>query len=129
MTRRAHGMNRIPGLIEACTPGGAVSGNWLIQRLKVRRNGTLQRIGAIAKGLGSVRHRYAAGIRASPRMDTPKRRNSPLAARNKKTAQLHATTQTPAAQTASSMQEGRFAGLPDRRRRRYEAIRTRVEQS
>src|SRR5471032_1722064 len=88
---------------------------------------TLSASAAIAKGLGS------------PVTDTPQesaqahgwtREAAQLAARRaeQKTAQLLAATQ-PQAQTASSMQEGAFSGLPASAAAAVtEAIRTRMEQ-
>jgi flagellar biosynthesis protein FlhF len=83
---------------------------------------------AIAKGLGSP---VTVTPQESAQAHGWTREAAQLAARRaeQKTAQLHAATQTPAAQTASSMQEGAFAGLPASAAAAVtEAIRTRVEQ-
>ena len=89
---------------------------------------TLSASAAIAKGLGSP---VTVTPQESAQAHGWTREAAQLAARRaeQKTAQLHATTQTPAAQTASSMQEGAFAGLPASAAAAVtEAIRTRVEQ-
>ena len=93
---------------------------------------TLSASAAIAKGLGSP-------VTVTPQDSTQAlgwtREAAQAAARRaeQKTAQLHAATQpqihTPAAQTASSMQEGAFAGLPASAAAAVtEAIRSRMEQ-
>src|SRR5476651_2590977 len=89
---------------------------------------TLSASAAIAKGLGSP---VTVTPQESAQAHGWTREAAQLAARRaeQKTAQLHAATQTPAAQTASSMQEGAFAGLPASAAAAVtEAIRTRVEQ-
>jgi len=89
---------------------------------------TLSASAAIAKGLGSP---VTVMPQDSAQAHGWTREAAQLAARRaeQKTAQLHAATQTPAAQTASSMQEGAFAGLPASAAAAVtEAIRTRVEQ-
>src|SRR5471032_960878 len=89
---------------------------------------TLSASAAIAKGLGSP---VTVTPQESAQAHGWTREAAQLAARRaeQKTAQLHAATQTPAAQTASSMQEGAFAGLPASAAAAVtEAIRTRMEQ-
>jgi flagellar biosynthesis protein FlhF len=89
---------------------------------------TLSASAAIAKGLGSP---VAVTPQESAQAHGWTREAAQLAARRaeQKTAQLHAATQNPAAQSASSMQEGAFAGLPASAAAAVtEAIRTRVEQ-
>src|SRR5471032_2963678 len=89
---------------------------------------TLSASASIAKGLGSP---VTVTPQESAQAHGWTREAAQLAARRaeQKTAQLHAATQTPAAQTASSMQEGAFAGLPASAAAAVtEAIRTRVEQ-
>src|SRR5471030_1463590 len=89
---------------------------------------TLSASAAIAKGLGSP---VTVTPQESAQAHGWTREAAQLAARRaeQKTAQLHAATQTPVAQTASSMQEGAFAGLPASAAAAVtEAIRTRVEQ-
>ncbi|MFK4442085.1 flagellar biosynthesis protein FlhF [Caballeronia udeis] len=85
---------------------------------------------AIAKGLGAPVTVTPEEAAQAPGWT---REAAQLAARRaeQKTAQLHAQTQTymSAAQTASSMQEGAFAGLPASAAAAVtEAVRTRVEQ-
>ena len=93
---------------------------------------TLSASAAIAKGLGSP---VTVTPQDSAQAHGWTREAAQAAARRaeQKTAQLHAATQqqiqTPAAQTASSMQEGAFAGLPASAAAAVtEAIRTRMEQ-
>src|SRR5476649_2830620 len=89
---------------------------------------TLSASAAIAKGLGSP---VTVTPQESAQAHGWTREAAQLAARRaeQKTAQLRAATQTPAAQTASSMQEGAFAGLPASAAAAVtEAIRTRMEQ-
>ncbi|HMC46222.1 MAG TPA: flagellar biosynthesis protein FlhF, partial [Caballeronia sp.] len=93
---------------------------------------TLSASAAIAKGLGSP---VTVTPQDSAQAHGWTREAAQAAARRaeQKTAQLLAATQpqtqTPAAQTASSMQEGAFAGLPASAAAAVtEAIRTRMEQ-
>src|SRR5476649_11592 len=93
---------------------------------------TLSASAAIAKGLGSP---VTVTPQESAQAHGWTREAAQAAARRaeQKTAQLLAATQpqtqTPAAQTASSMQEGAFAGLPASAAAAVtEAIRTRMEQ-
>jgi flagellar biosynthesis protein FlhF len=93
---------------------------------------TLSASAAIAKGLGSP---VTVTPQESAQAHGWTREAAQLAARRaeQKTAQAHAQTQpqahTSAAQTASSMQEGAFAGLPASAAAAVtEAIRTRMEQ-
>src|SRR5471032_35716 len=89
---------------------------------------TLSASAAIAKGLGSP---VTVTPQESAQAHGWTREAAQLAARRaeQKTAQLLAATQPPATQTASSIQEGAFAGLPASAAAAVtEAIRTRVEQ-